>query len=1432
VERVNFDVDSDGMPDDWEIKYGLNPFGNDASLDFDDDGISNIDEYLLGSNPTISLSQPEQPTTRLALANRIDFEASEDFTLGPVADQNGWILRWGPGAQIKEAADAPSGSNVLSVDPGGGAQRLLTPMPSEVEFVQFDAQFPVGTSPWDAGHFIVGPARLFMVQDGSAARVWVGTHGSWYDEYLHSETNTCVSFDLESRLTAWHRITMRIDRGSDSRSPSWDLYIDEKLVAYDNYCATDTQSFWQRSDMEVLKVDNRSAQFARVDQYLITTNNPVYVDADSDGMPDAYESLYGLDIGKDDRDDDPDRDMLSNIKEYFLGTSPVIGDSDGDGLTDGWELAYGYNPQVPDDTSADEDADGLDLVLEQLAGTNPRSFDTDEDLLGDGEEVRLGCSPLAADTDDDGLTDFIENKIGTDPSNADTDGDGMPDGWEVENGLDPLSSADATLDGDADGLTNCQEYFSGTSPSAGDTDEDGVFDADDDSDGDQVSNWRELNEFKTNPLLKDSDRDGVDDLEEINAGRDPLTGSDSATWLTQKYSRWEASYGFRYNGAFAGFSSHNASSLDLFGFDPNPNYIYESGTPFNRMEFGQFFYQYTNGTWSNNDPYLANISDVMKGPIIYSIYWSVFSQAYSSLGSSFHQDGVPYAGEITRISASYWTRVKGVETLTKFVLDDESAREQYLQNPAGSQVTDWSAAGPSAYLRLGGYESSTYQVKCPADWNDPVHWVIVFTPEDGDAEKKYYFLSWNPHGGESPEFVLDPDQLNPGVYGNYEAIFYQASLCADLNRDGLIVPPILENSNNPLSDRTADNLLRFWINDDNDIGSWEGNDIPGQPTNKADFNNAVVDSVRDLVDFFPVYLDINQLLTVLPPSASIKYKLKQADGALNFVYTNLTNEYQAAEKRSKAYDYQYKLLMTGFGPSFTQAAGVASTQQITAAGVELNTPFLDGIKDNNWGVVLIEGRVATDKPLRLVVEKDGTEIAEVSLHLKISPVEQMFRHVNVAGSVKEYDGSNITPPFAGLLTNTAEPGNWPDSLTNGKYFVFAHGFNVDAESARGWNAEVFKRLHVLGSKARFVGISWNGSPPSIFPGKYLDYHKAVFQAFQTGELIKDALSFTNGADVTFAAHSLGNIVASHAIQSGGFTPTRYFMIDAASAIEAYSLSDASGQFAKMVEDDWRGYDDAHYNGTRLYASKWHELFPASDNRNAFTWKKQFEAIVLSSGLAYNFYSGQEDVVANGDQITDASLLQSAVEGNIGDVLAGAYSWKLQELVKGAHLSDSLAAAVLERRQGGWSFNPEWYKQRGYTNSGPIMSLRFPSETNEAEVPTEELKTKPFFRRFLEADLMDPDPATASAKAGETKVKYDVLARAIPAMSNAVAANPLPSLGSRNFDMPGDGVAKDSSGNKLTLPTPNNQWRHSDFKVIALPYVYPMYEAMISQGGLK
>ena len=105
------------------------------------------------------------------------------------------------------------------------------------------------------------------------------------------------------------------------------------------------------------------------------------------------------------------------ILESGYSTNPSDADSDDDGLLDGAERAAGTNP-----FNADTDADGLTDAQEvNLTHTNPKLADSNSNGINDAlddqdsdgltnlaEITQYGTDPAKADTDGDGLTDLVE----------------------------------------------------------------------------------------------------------------------------------------------------------------------------------------------------------------------------------------------------------------------------------------------------------------------------------------------------------------------------------------------------------------------------------------------------------------------------------------------------------------------------------------------------------------------------------------------------------------------------------------------------------------------------------------------------------------------------------------------------------------------------------------------------------------------------------------------------------------------------------------------------------------------------------------------------------------------------------------------------------------------------------------------------------------
>ena len=214
---------------------------------------------------------------------------------------------------------------------------------------------------------------------------------------------------------------------------------------------------------------------------------------------------------------DTDGDGLSDIREGQLGTDPLKADTDGDGLSDGYEVNTSHTDPLKPDTDGDGLSDGYEV---NTSHTDPNKADTDGDGLTDGKEI---------DTDGNGP----DTGTGTDPLKADTDGGGVNDGQELLNGTDPTAGhgaddggVDPDTDSDGDGLTDAEEADLGTDPHNPDTDGDRLSDGREvlvigsdplrkDTDGDGLRDGREVLHFRTDPLRKDTDGDGLSDKVEI-----------------------------------------------------------------------------------------------------------------------------------------------------------------------------------------------------------------------------------------------------------------------------------------------------------------------------------------------------------------------------------------------------------------------------------------------------------------------------------------------------------------------------------------------------------------------------------------------------------------------------------------------------------------------------------------------------------------------------------------------------------------------------------------------------------------------------------------------------------------------------------------------------------------------------------------------------
>ncbi len=674
-------------------------------------------------------------------------------------------------------------------------------------------------------------------------------------------------------------------------------------------------------------------------------------------------------------------------------------------------------------------------------------------------------------------------------------------------------------------------------------------------------------------------------------------------------------------------------------------------------------------------------------------------------------------------------------------------------------------------------------------------------------------------------------------------------LIPDYNRDG----NISEADRNKVK---SSSKWLFWVNDDEDDNadaetgesdeSWYTTtpyDLPGQNEDNSDNK---VNGVRDLVDFFPVCLDLGKISALLPAD-QFEFRLSQQDKALNLVMAAsggaaawLKFDATNAAERSGAYLIDQDKALQFHTQPVTTIPGKTESD-----GYILSQDDLAAIASGN-NVLLFEGITKTEQPLVLEIVKksNGRTLMSCDMPLQIVEAEEMYRHKNFRGEVGGTGEETVGDRDSALETQS--------DLSVNKDFVLLHGYNTNEKQAQAWHAEMFKRLFWSGNQARFHAVTWYGDDGRVY-NKCPNYHDNVAHAFQTAPLLEAYLDNLTGGQVVLAAHSLGNMVACEAVMQNPDNVERYFMLNAAVASEAIDATQFEGN---MLHSDWvEEYDMIDASDpdgiSQIYAANWYKLFAndAGDLRKDLTWRGRFASIAPK---IINVYS-------SGDQVFESHPKDDSPDpGEAGsNVFTGRRSWVFQEKLKGHGLTPGGTEYTFSYNAG-WSINccipnpSQPHTVRSWVKFEMPMYRRYIRQEVLDEIINTDvsvLKTKPFFGRswiFLQepfGTIFTEGVGAANAflsqeDNGATNI-HRIISGAIPAMSLAVGRVNLGMVNGIDIE----NINMNESGG-LTPLKPDfwpirgeeqwegTNWYHSDIKNMSYLYTNRVFKYLVDQGGLK
>ncbi len=195
------DTDGDGMPDWWEVAYGLNRLADDATSDFDGDGIANLEEYRLGSLPNHD-DRLEEIWAR-SLVFMVDTAGR-----APDADKDGlpdaWEQRYGLNPFVADAqldSDGDGRTNLEEYNAGTNPiikeEWVKSIAETDLPFVTDTRVIVTGSNPsFDTAFAVIKTSNGFICDTGGLYYDWDGDGiPNWWEARYSKDKQSLTASD-------------------------------------------------------------------------------------------------------------------------------------------------------------------------------------------------------------------------------------------------------------------------------------------------------------------------------------------------------------------------------------------------------------------------------------------------------------------------------------------------------------------------------------------------------------------------------------------------------------------------------------------------------------------------------------------------------------------------------------------------------------------------------------------------------------------------------------------------------------------------------------------------------------------------------------------------------------------------------------------------------------------------------------------------------------------------------------------------------------------------------------------------------------------------------------------------------------------------------------------------------------------------------------